>query len=77
MVTNLELFKHVMYYMFKKDNMPELNLLELGIMWKALAKEWDIYIPEEKWDDFLTKLDNEVYNNYINFTSIFNNYFYN
>ena len=31
MVTNLELFKHVMYYMFKKDNMPELNLLELGI----------------------------------------------
>jgi hypothetical protein len=76
MITNLELFKHVIYYML--GNMPELEMEDFKIMWQALAHKWEIYIPEEKWNDFLQQINNsEVYQNYINFTEIFNNYFYN
>jgi len=76
METKLELFKNVMYYMFKEETLPELDMDDFVCMWKALMEKWEIKMEEEKWERFLDDINVVKSENYIWFNNTFNKYFY-
>lgn len=76
METKLELFKNVMYYMFKEGTLPELDRDDFVCMWEALMEKWEIKMEEEKWERFLDDINVVKSENYIWFSEIFNKYFY-
>lgn len=76
METKLELFKNVMYYMFKEDALPELNFDDFSHMWLALMEKWEIKMEEEKWERFLDEINCKKSDDFIWFNETFNDYFY-
>jgi len=76
METKLELFKNVMYYMFKEETLPELDMDDFVCMWEALMEKWEIKMEEEKWERFLDDINVVKSENYIWFNNTFNKYFY-
>jgi hypothetical protein len=76
METKLELFKNVIYYMFKEGVLPECDFDDFTCMWSALMDKWEIKMEEEKWERFIYVINCKKSDDYIWFSEIFNKYFY-
>ena len=76
METKLELFKNVMYYMFKEGTLPEMDLDDFVCVWEALMDKWEIKKEEEKWERFIYDINCKKSDDYIWFSETFNKYFY-
>lgn len=76
METKLELFKNVMYYMYKKDTLPELDQNDFSVMWEALKDYWEIDISELSFEMFVDEINCKKSDDYIWFSETFNKYYY-
>lgn len=76
MITKLELFKNVMYYMFNEESLPELTMEDMSVMWAALLNKWNIVIHPNKWEQFLDEINCKKNEEYMSFSNKFNEYFY-
>lgn len=76
METKLELFKNVMYYMYKEGTLPELDQNDFFVMWEALKDYWEIDISELKFEMFVDEINCKKSDDYIWFSEKFNKYFY-
>lgn len=72
-----ELLKDVMYNMFLDGVLPELDMEDYIIMWKALIEHWNIDIDDLTLEKFFDDINCKSSNKYDWFTNTFNNYFNN
>lgn len=66
----------VMYNMFLKDTLPDLDMEDFQVMWEALMNKWDIKIGEESWNSFIKEINCTASDRYSWFKQTFNRYFY-
>lgn len=76
MITKLELFKNVMYYMFKEETLPELDMNDFSVMWESLKDYWDIHISELRFEMFIDSINCKKSDDYQWFSNKFNEFFY-
>lgn len=76
METKLELFKNVMYYMFKEGTLPEMDLDDFVCVWEALMEKWEIKIEDWKWEKFINDINVSKSDNLLFFSDLFDTYFY-
>jgi hypothetical protein len=71
----LELLKDVMYNMFLEGVLPDLDMTDFFVMWKALILQWDIKIDDNVFDAFIDDINTTSSDRYDYFTNVFNIYF--
>lgn len=71
----MNLLRNVMYTMFKTGNLPDIDMEDFEVMWKALIDRWNIKISDEMWENFIDEVNCTASDNEEWFTKTFNNYF--
>jgi hypothetical protein len=61
--------------MFKGDTIPFADMDDFIEMWRALADKWEIYLPDEEWEQFAEEINSEASNRQNVFNEIFDKHF--
>jgi hypothetical protein len=64
-----------MYKMFKDDNLPNLDMDDFIVMWRALAEKWDCDITTDGWEEFTEEVNCVASNREKYFNEIFEKHF--
>jgi hypothetical protein len=64
-----------MFKMFKTDFLPNLDMEDFIVMWKALAEKWDCDITTDGWEEFTEEVNCVASNREKYFTEIFEKHF--
>lgn len=76
-LTPTQMLCETMYVMFKDNHLPYLDMEDYAIMWKSLADQWQIYLDDDQWDDFIEEINCVASNRHNIFTEIFDKHFNN
>jgi len=71
----LELLRTTFFRMFKDNTLPNIDMEDFLVMWKALADKWEIYKNDEEWDEFADEINSRASNRQFYFNEIFDKHF--
>jgi hypothetical protein len=74
-MTKKEMLRDTMFRMFKGDTIPFADMDDFIEMWRALADKWEIYLPDEEWEQFTEEINSEASNRQNVFNEIFDKHF--
>lgn len=70
-----ELLCQVMYEMYRTGNLPNLDMEDFMVMWKALMDHWGIKMSNDIWEMFIEDVNCLKSDDKEWFTKLFNQYF--
>jgi len=74
-LTHREMLRATMYKMFKDNNLPNLDMEDFIVMWRALAEQWNCDTMDDDWDEFAEEINCVASNRENYFNEIFEKHF--
>lgn len=74
-LTHKEMLRETMYKMFKDNYLPNLDMEDFIVMWRALAEQWNCDTMDDDWEEFTEEINCVASNREQIFTEIFEKHF--
>ena len=74
-LTHKEMLRETMYKMFKDNYLPNLDMEDFIVMWRALAEQWNCDTMDDDWEEFTEEINCVASNREQIFNEIFDNHF--
>ena len=74
-LTHKEMLRETMYKMFKDNYLPNLDMEDFIVMWRALAEQWNCDTMDDDWEEFTEEINCVASNKEQIFTEIFEKHF--
>ena len=74
-ITNKEMLRTTMYKMFKDNYLPNLDMEDFIVMWRALAEQWNCDTMDDDWEEFTEEINCVASNREQIFNEIFDKHF--
>ena len=74
-LTHKEMLRETMYKMFKDNYLPNLDMEDFIVMWRALAEQWNCDTMDDDWEEFTEEINCVASNREQIFTEIFDKHF--
>jgi hypothetical protein len=74
-LTHKEMLRATMFKMFKDNYLPNLDMEDFIVMWKALADQWSIYKNDDYWEEFAEEINSVASNREQIFNEVFDKHF--
>jgi hypothetical protein len=74
-LTHKEMLRTTMYKMFKDNYLPNLDMEDFIVMWRALAEQWNCDTMDDDWEEFTEEINSVASNREQYFNEIFDKHF--
>jgi hypothetical protein len=74
-LTHKEMLRETMYKMFKDNYLPNLDMEDFIVMWRALAEQWNCDTMDDDWEEFIEEINSVASNREQYFNEIFDKHF--
>jgi hypothetical protein len=74
-LTHKEMLRATMYKMFKDNYLPNLDMEDFIVMWRALAEQWNCDTMDDDWEEFTEEINSVASNREQYFNEIFDKHF--
>jgi hypothetical protein len=74
-LTHKEMLRETMYKMFKDNYLPNLDMEDFIVMWRALAEQWNCDTMDDDWEEFTEEINSVASNREQYFNEIFDKHF--
>jgi hypothetical protein len=74
-ITHKEMLRETMYKMFKDNYLPNLDMEDFIVMWRALAEQWNCDTMDDDWEEFTEEINSVASNREQYFNEIFDKHF--
>ena len=74
-LTHKEMLRTTMYKMFKDNYLPNLDMEDFIVMWRALAEHWNCDTMDDDWEEFTEEINCVASNREQIFNEIFDKHF--
>jgi hypothetical protein len=74
-LTHKEMLRGTMYKMFKDNYLPNLDMEDFIVMWRALAEQWNCDTMDDDWEEFTEEINSVASNREQYFNEIFDKHF--
>ena len=74
-ITHKEMLRTTMYKMFKDNYLPNLDMEDFIVMWRALAEQWNCDTMDDDWEEFTEEINSVASNREQYFNEIFDKHF--
>jgi len=74
-LTHKEMLRTTMYKMFKDNYLPNLDMEDFIVMWRALAEQWDCDTMDDDWEEFTEEINSVASNREQYFNEVFDKHF--
>ena len=74
-LTHKEMLRATMFKMFKDNYLPNLDMEDFIVMWRALAEQWNCDTMDDDWDEFAEEINCVASNRENYFNEIFEKHF--
>jgi len=74
-LTHKEMLRATMYKMFKDNYLPNLDMEDFIVMWRALAEQWDCDTMDDDWEEFTEEINSVASNREQYFNEVFDKHF--
>ena len=74
-VTHKEMLRETMFKMFKDNYLPNLDMEDFIVMWRALAEQWNCDTMDDDWEEFTEEINSVASNREQYFNEIFDKHF--
>jgi hypothetical protein len=74
-LTHKEMLRETMYKMFKDNYLPNLDMEDFIVMWRALAEQWNCDTMDDDWEEFTEEINCVASNREQIFNEIFDKHF--
>ena len=74
-LTHKEMLRATMYKMFKDNYLPNLDMEDFIVMWRALAEQWNCDTMDDDWEEFTEEINCVASNREQIFNEIFDKHF--
>ena len=74
-LTHKEMLRTTMYKMFKDNYLPNLDMEDFIVMWRALAEQWNCDTMDDDWEEFTEEINCVASNREQIFNEIFDKHF--
>jgi hypothetical protein len=74
-LTHKEMLRKTMYKMFKDNYLPNLDMEDFIVMWRALAEQWNCDTMDDDWEEFTEEINSVASNREQYFNEIFDKHF--
>ena len=69
------MLRETMYKMFKDNYLPNLDMEDFIVMWRALAEQWNCDTMDDDWEEFTEEINCVASNREQIFNEIFDKHF--
>jgi hypothetical protein len=70
-----QMLRETMYKMFKDNYLPNLDMEDFIVMWRALAEQWNCDTMDDDWEEFTEEINCVASNREQIFNEIFDKHF--
>ena len=70
-----QMLRETMYKMFKDNYLPNLDMEDFIVMWRALAEQWNCDTMDDDWEEFTEEINCVASNRVQIFNEIFDKHF--
>jgi len=74
-LTHKEMLRTTMFKMFKDNYLPNLDMEDFIVMWRALAEQWNCDTMDDDWEEFTEEINSVASNREQYFNEIFDKHF--
>ncbi len=74
-LTHKEMLCATMFKMFKDNYLPNLDMEDFIVMWRALAEQWNCDTMDDDWEEFTEEINCVASNREQIFNEIFDKHF--
>jgi hypothetical protein len=74
-LTHKEMLRATMFKMFKDNYLPNLDMEDFIVMWRALAEQWNCDTMDDDWEEFTEEINSVASNREQYFNEIFDKHF--
>ena len=74
-LTHKEMLRETMYKMFKDNYLPNLDMEDFIVMWRALAEQWNCDTMDDDWEEFTEEINSVASNREQYFNEVFDKHF--
>ncbi len=74
-LTHKEMLRATMFKMFKDNYLPNLDMEDFIVMWRALAEQWNCDTMDDDWEEFTEEINSVASNREQYFNEVFDKHF--
>ena len=74
-LTHKEMLRETMYKMFKDNYLPNLDMEDFIVMWRALAEPWNCDTMDDDWEECTEEINSVASNREQYFNEVFDKHF--